>query len=106
MWARASRISNAPHWRSSRPRLVLPTTCGPTPALDDRGCRTWNQGIEDEAAWLAGCLLISDGAAMAIAKGRWSTAEAQVRFGVSPQMVQFRLNATGAQTRTRRAYGL
>ena len=74
-----------------------------TPALDDSGCRIWNQDIEDEASWLAGCLLIPEPAALAIARGRWSIAEAGTRFGVSEAMVRFRLHATGAAIRARRA---
>ena len=31
-----------------------------TRALDDKGCRDWDQGIEDEAEWLAGILLIPE----------------------------------------------
>lgn len=79
----------------------------PTPALDDRGCREWNQDIEDEAAWLASILLITEDAAIAIARamsnGRWSRADAAEHFDVSEQMVQFRLNATGAMRRVARA---
>lgn len=74
-----------------------------TPALDDSGCRIWNQDIEDEASWLAGCLLVSEPAALAIARGRWTTAEATRQFGVSEAMVRYRLNATGAVTRIQRA---
>lgn len=74
-----------------------------TPALDDNGCRFWNQGIEDEASWLAGCLLIPEPAALAIARGRWSIAEAAARFGVSEAMIRFRLNTTGAVARVSRA---
>lgn len=36
----------------------------PTPAVDDRGCRLWNQNIEDEAQFLGGALLITEEAAM------------------------------------------
>lgn len=75
----------------------------PTPALDDNGCRDWNQDIEDEASWLAGILLIPEDAALEIAKGRWTRAGAAEHFGVSPQMVQFRLNATGAVRRVQRS---
>jgi len=42
----------------------------PTPALDDVGCRNWNQDIEDEAGWLAGELLVTPEAAMAVARGQ------------------------------------
>ncbi|WP_298337175.1 ImmA/IrrE family metallo-endopeptidase [Ferrimicrobium sp.] len=75
----------------------------PTPALDDRGCRVWSQRIEDEATWLAGCLLVSEPATLAVARGTLSIAEAAVRLGVSRQMMQFRLNATGAIKRVSRA---
>lgn len=79
----------------------------PTPAMDDRGCREWNQDIEDEAAWLAGILLITEDATLAIARAiasrHWTRADAAERFDVSEQMVQFRLNATGAMRRVERA---
>jgi uncharacterized protein DUF955 len=74
----------------------------PTPALDDKGCRDWNQDIEDEAAWLAGILLLPEPATIAIAQSRWTRADAGERFGVSSQMIQFRLNATGAVKRVER----
>ncbi|NYF16560.1 Zn-dependent peptidase ImmA (M78 family) [Microbacterium sp. AK009] len=74
----------------------------PTPALDDAGCRIWNQDIEDEAGWLSGCLLIPEPAALAIARGRWTVEGAAVHFGVSTAMVTFRLNATGARKRAAR----
>ncbi len=75
----------------------------PTPALDNRGCRDWNQDIEDEASWLGGAILVSEAAALAIVRGRWTKEEAAEHFGVSPQMIQFRLNATGAAKRVQRA---
>jgi Zn-dependent peptidase ImmA (M78 family) len=75
----------------------------PTPALDDTGCRVWDQDIEDEASWLAGCLLVSESAALSIARGNWTTEAAAVHFGVSERMITYRLNATGARTRIHRA---
>lgn len=75
----------------------------PTPAMDDIGNRIWNQDIEDEATYLAGCLLMTPEAALATAKGRWTVAEAAARFGISEQMVNFRINKTGARVRVRRA---
>lgn len=74
----------------------------PTPAMDNSGCRVWNQDIEDEATWLAGCLLIPEPAALRIARSGTSPADASVHFGVSEQMVRYRLNATGAAIRVRR----
>ncbi len=74
-----------------------------TPALDDNGCRHWNQDIEDEASWLAGALLVPEAATIAIAKGRWTTRGAAEHFGVSTAMIHYRLNTTGAMRRIDRA---
>jgi hypothetical protein len=75
----------------------------PTPALDDRGCRLWDQDIEDEAQFLAGALLVTEDAALAIARGRFTVVEATAHFGVSEQMIKYRLNVTGATKRVQRA---
>jgi hypothetical protein len=75
----------------------------PSPALDDHGCRNWNQGIEDEAQWLAGELLVTFEAAMAVARKQWTMAEASQRLGVSEEMVRFRVNMTGANKIVQRA---
>jgi Zn-dependent peptidase ImmA (M78 family) len=76
----------------------------PTPALDDRGCRNWNQDVEDEAGWLGGILLITEEMTIAIARGQLNAEEAARRLGVSRQMLRFRMNATGAAERVRRAH--
>jgi len=68
----------------------------PEPAIDHRGRRNWNQELEDEATWLAGALLIPEEAAIQIAKTGMSSEVAAVAYGVSKQMVQWRLNVTGA----------
>lgn len=97
--ARVRQTSNLGH-ELSHALLLHP----PTPALDNKGCRHWNQGIEDEANWLCGALLVPEAAAILIAKGQWAThAEAACHFGVSLQMIRYRLNATGALIRTQRA---
>jgi Zn-dependent peptidase ImmA (M78 family) len=75
----------------------------PTPALDDSGCRIWDQDIEDEATWLAGCLLMTPEAALATARGHWTVEEAAEHFGISEQMVNYRINKTGARVRVQRA---
>ncbi len=75
----------------------------PTPALDDRGCRLWDQDIEDEAQFLAGALLVTEDAALAIARGRFTESEAAQHFYVSEEMIRYRLNITGARTRVARA---
>ena len=70
----------------------------PTAALDDRGCRLWDQAVEDEATFLGGALLIPRDACIALALKRkplWWIAQ---EFGISEQMVRYRLAMTGATT--------
>ena len=71
----------------------------PEVAIDHRGRRNWNQNLEDEATWLAGALLISDEAAIEIATIQMSTDVAAVAYGVSEQMIVWRLNVTAAVQR-------
>ena len=40
----------------------------PKPAIDHRGCRDWDPEMEEEANWLAGALLVSEEAALTIAR--------------------------------------
>lgn len=77
------------------------------PALNENGCRNWNDTVEDEAQWLAGVLLISEEAALSIARKGLSLEEAATFYGVSQPMVRWRLGVTGAHkriTRTRQFY--
>ncbi|MDE0235868.1 MAG: ImmA/IrrE family metallo-endopeptidase [bacterium] len=76
----------------------------PTPALDGvTGCRIWDPTKEDEADWLAGVMLVTEDMALAVARGRFTRQEAQTRWGVSKQMLTWRLNMTGAYKRVQRA---
>lgn len=75
----------------------------PTPALDHRGCRLWDHSIEDEAQWLAGALLLTEDAALWIVRSGTSVTPAAERFGISEQMVTYRINVTGARARVARA---
>lgn len=77
----------------------------PAPIFDAHGCRNWDAALEDEANWLAAALLVSEEAALTIALNGTSTEAAAARYGVSKQMLQFRLNVTGARVRVRRARG-
>lgn len=70
----------------------------PTPALDNNGCREWNQAIEDEAAWLAGELLVPKEAAMVVARGQWPEQSALADLRVSPEFLRWRINVSGART--------
>ncbi|MCI0156568.1 ImmA/IrrE family metallo-endopeptidase [Leifsonia shinshuensis] len=75
----------------------------PTPPLDANGCRVWDEDVEDEANWLGGCLLVTDEMCMTIVRNRWSEEEAALKYGVSPKMIRFRVNASGARKRVHRA---
>ena len=92
------RVSNVAH-ELSHGLLLHP----PTPALDANGCRLWNQTVEDEATWLAGCLLIPEDAAVVVARRGLTLSEAAAQFQVTPSMVSYRLNVTGARLRVARA---
>ncbi len=72
------------------------------PALDARGCRNWDQDIEDEANFLAGALLVTPEAAFAVAKSHIDLVEAASNFGISPSMMRYRINVTGARKRVER----
>ena len=63
----------------------------------------WNPVQEEETQWLAGALLISEEAALIIAREGWTLSEAAERYKVSADMVRFRLNVTGAKKRVERA---
>lgn len=79
----------------------------PSPALNELGCRNWDENMEDEADWLSGALLISEEAALSIARKEMSIEEAAVFYGVSKKMINWRLRMTGAYnrvTRTNRVY--
>jgi len=78
----------------------------PAAALDDRGCRLWDQNIEDEAQWLAGALLLTEDAALYVARNGITVQAAADHFRISTQMVTYRLNVTGARKRVTRARGL
>jgi Zn-dependent peptidase ImmA (M78 family) len=71
----------------------------PALALNDVGGRNWDQTVEDEANWLGGSLLISEEAALLIARKKWSYTQAAAYYKVSEEMIWFRLNVTGAQKR-------
>ena len=71
----------------------------PHEALDEHGSRYWVPEIEEEATWLAGALLISEEAALNIVRQNLSTERAAAMYGVSKQMLDYRLKVTGARKR-------
>ena len=75
----------------------------PAPALDSlTGCRNWNDANESEAAWLGGVLLVTNDMALAVARGHLTRKQALERFGVSEDMLRWRLDMTGANKRVAR----
>lgn len=71
----------------------------PHQAIDENGSRYWDAEMEEEANWLGGALLISDEAAIEIAKQQLSVSDAAHLYGVSKKMISFRLSVTGARKR-------
>lgn len=51
---------------------------------------------EAEAAWMGGVLMLSRPQAILVARTGLSSESAMKQFGVSPQMLRFRMNVTGA----------
>ncbi len=96
--SRGRQASNLAH-ELSHGLLLHP----PTPALDEGGCRDWDATLESEAAWLGGALLVSDEAAVLIARREWTVSQAADRYGVSEPMMKWRLDVTAARTRVARA---
>ena len=67
--------------------------------------RTHNEEQEDEANWLAGCLLLPREALVTIRRIGRSDEEACSEYGVSLAMLRFRFNITGVDVQLRRALG-
>jgi Zn-dependent peptidase ImmA (M78 family) len=61
------------------------------------GCRDYSKIDEDEAAWLSACLLVPREAALAVAFAGTTMGVAALEFGVSTQMMTYRVNVTGAR---------
>lgn len=71
----------------------------PHAAFDALGCRVWREVEEAEAEWLAGALLVSEDAALAVVRRGLTILEAARAYGVSEAMMRFRLNVTAARRR-------
>lgn len=77
----------------------------PAAFTDCDGLRDWNAEQEDEAAWLAGALLVPrEGAFRWMLAGGSQTAGAE-HFGVSAQLFTWRVNHTGVAAQLRRRAG-
>lgn len=74
----------------------------PSPAFDERGFRIWYDDHEDEANHLCGCLLVPREAALHIARKGVALEAAAGVYGVSRQMMAWRVNGTGASVQAKR----
>lgn len=72
-------------------------------AISGSALRTYNPQQEEEANWLAGCLLLPRDALFSIRRRRLSAEEACSQYGVSPAMLRFRFNTSGVDVQLRRA---
>ena len=74
----------------------------PTEPFNEFGCRNFNPDLEEEANWLGPALLISEEAALSIARLAMSRADAASQYGCTQSVVRMRLNVTGAAKRVGR----
>lgn len=75
----------------------------PAPIFGSDGTRIWNAEQEREAAWLGGALLVPKDVALLIARRKTSVDAAAEHYGVSAQLMRWRLNVSGALIRVSRA---
>lgn len=62
-------------------------------------CRNVSDEMEDEADWFGGVLLVSDEATLRVVRTGEAIATAATRYGVSSQLMQMRVNRSGAKIR-------
>ena len=67
-------------------------------------CRDFDGGLEAEANCLAGCILIPNEAAWRIVGSGMDLDSAQEQYGVSRQMLEYRLNVSGARNRAEKPW--
>jgi hypothetical protein len=77
----------------------------PGPAIGPGGCRVWDQETEEEANLLAAVLLVPRDAALACARVGLPHAVGAARFGVSPALMRWRTDQSGASRQARAAAG-
>ncbi len=73
----------------------------PRPVRGEEESRTWDSVQEREASWLSAVLLVLEHVALRVARLDTSVAEAATSYGVSVQLMEWRLNASGARKRVR-----
>ena len=63
--------------------------------------RSFNRQQEDEASWLSGCLLLPRPALVVIARSDLGVETACQKYGVSDDLLNYRLNVTGVRIQLR-----
>jgi Zn-dependent peptidase ImmA (M78 family) len=75
----------------------------PGTTSDSSRARAWDAIAEEEAHWAGAALLVSDEAAFSVAYARTDLVLAAAIYGVSTDLMTFRLNVSGALARAARA---
>jgi hypothetical protein len=89
--ARVRQRSNVAHEIA---HALLFHTPGSDP--DPIHARPWDRSVEDEAQWLGGALLVPEEAALALARAGTDAITGATQYGVSTEMLMYRLNVSGA----------
>lgn len=74
----------------------------PSRAMDESGLRDWDHVMEDEANFIPGALLVTDQVTVIGLRNRQSVVDLAIQYGVSTELMQWRINATGAVRRVAR----
>ena len=61
---------------------------------------SYDEQQEEEAGWLGGCLLLPRPALLRIARSGLAQPEATARYGVSQQLLRYRMDVTGVRKQT------
>jgi Zn-dependent peptidase ImmA (M78 family) len=74
----------------------------PLEPFTEAGIRNINRDFEDEANWMGPALLVSEEAALSVARRGIPLAQAAAEYGVSVSLMRMRLGVTGALVRASR----
>jgi hypothetical protein len=83
--------------------VVAPAMHEPAPALDVRGLVVHRSEIEDQATFMGAALLVPEEAALSIVTTGVVFTEAASYYGVSLELLRWRINSTGASLRVARS---
>lgn len=75
----------------------------PLAPFTEAGIRNINEEFEEEASWMGPALLVSEEAALSVARRGISLAQASAEYGVSTQLMRMRLGVTKALYRVSRS---